>query len=412
MKKLLEVNADNRVVNSFLEEYKDKLDEVCSFLLSLSTIMDDQAVKLIVDLVSRNDNALAKNTIIALKPLGRSSIGGFLAAQIDDDDDDDSAGSDALDDNSADDIEAIFLRDWMTSVAPVAGNCHDPRFYFVDVVTAAPSSAERTTTFMISTTAGVSATLILQHLIYLIGYIAKRERVTALVFPSGKGDTASNGPDFLDVDFSDMLESTGASLPLIEFEGLKLTGVQLACVAASAAGIKFTKCTIPRNDDGDNDLLEAIAAIKTGGHPASIVLNETVLLAGSYEVVNDKVVKEKAKESAMRARALQVLTGLARDGKVRSITFNYSFKSRKELKALKNLYEAMMETDGELLLGPYAEADCRGFFWKNGNIKKYLNGTQDLGPWIAPHTKANNKPCKVCKEEKLCHLHEHHFDYE
>ena len=418
MKKLLEENADKRVVRSFLEDYEEDLEEVCSSLLYLSTIMDDQAVKLIDDLVSRNDDALARNIIVAFKPLGRSSIDGFLAAQVDDGED---SGGDRTIEGGTD--PSAFHNDMMNSVAGAMGS-HN-RIYFVDVKTAAPSSGkERTTTFMISTTAGVSATLILQPLIYLIGHIAQSERVTALAFPGGKGETRSNGPDFLNVDFSGMLQSMGASLPRIEFEGLTLTEEQLPCIAMLAkATVAFKVCTIPCNESGENALLKALAAIEPGGNPASIVLHETVLEAGYVDdAINGKVVTAKAKEIAKRTRALQILDDLVREKKLCRIQLDYALISRKELVALKNLHKALMDTDGcdaTFLLGPYSEATGIGSSrsnwqsdWKRGNIKKFLDPDNALKllPWEAPLT-MSKKPCKMCQEGNLCHLHKHCLDY-
>lgn len=422
MKKLLEENADNRVVRSFLEDYVDDFEDACSNLLSLSTIMDDQAVKLIVDLISRNDDALARNTIIAFKPLGRSSIDGFLAAQVDDDSVEDGEDSDGDRTIQGGIDPTAFLNDMMTSVAGAVGD-HN-RFHYIDVITATPSSGERTTTFMISTTAGVSATLILQPLIYLIGHIAQRERVTALGFPGGKPDTGSNGPDFLNVDFSAMLQSMGASLPRIEFQGLTLPEEQLACVVTLAnATVSLKACTIPCNESGENALLEALAAIEPGGHPASIVLHETVLEAGLVaDVINGRVVTATAKKIAKRTRALQILADLVREKKLTRVQLDYTFTSRKELVALEGLHKALMDTDGcdaTFLLGEYSEATGIGSSpsnwqsdWKRGNIKKFLDpdNAVKLLPWEAPLTISKN-PCKMCKEGNLCRLHQHCLDY-
>mmetsp|Transcript_9049 Transcript_9049/g.25475 ORF Transcript_9049/g.25475 Transcript_9049/m.25475 type:complete len:765 (-) Transcript_9049:359-2653(-) len=405
---LIRDNSENDTVASFLAEYEDDLEDVCSFLLPLPTIMDDRSVQLIVDLVSRKDVALATNTILAFQPLGSDRIGGFLAAELDDDDDDgdDSNGSHSYESGTD---GSAFLNDFMSSIAGILGG-HD-RFYFVDVVTA----RVRKTTFMLSTTSGASSTLILQPLTYLIGHIATSEHVTALVFPGGKGDVGSNGPDFIDVDFSAMLQSMGERLPLIAFEELEFTEEQLGCVVSAAQStIRFTSCTIPCNEAGDNLLLKALAAIEPGSHRASITLRHTILLAGIVEKeIGGKVVTEEAKNAFQRARALKVLAGLVFEGKLRDIVLDYSLISRKELVALNELNAAVEGTDGKCTLDFGKHAEATGIKnqsdWKGGNIRNFLNPDHPLQlcPWSAPHGTTTGKPCGRCKEDALCKSHKH-----
>jgi len=417
LKKLLEENEDNDDVAGFLDEWSERLDDVGSFLLTVPSIMNDEAVRLIVDLVSGNDDALARNCIIAFKLLGRTGIDGFLASEV-------------VEDGRDEDPERLFHDECMAAISGIVDgyNSPDGRSYYIDVKTVAPSSGkERTTRFAIFTTAGASATLILQPLIYLIGHIAQRERVTALAFPGGKEDIISNGPDFLNVDFSGMLQSMGGLLPCIEFQKLTLTEEQVACIAASASAssIKFTTCTIPCNEFGENALLEALAAIEPGGNPASIVLHETVLEAGHVDdEINGRVVTVKAKEIAKRTQALQILADLVREKKLTRVKLDYTLISRKELVALEGLHKALMDTDGcdaTFLLGKYSEATGIGSSpsnwqsdWKRGNIKKFLDpdNAVKLLPWEAPLTMSKKpKPCKMCQEGNLCRLHQHCVDY-
>lgn len=338
---------------------------------------------------------------------------GFLASEV-------------VEDGTDEDPERLFHDECMPAISGIVDGYNSPngRSYYIDVKTYVSPSSDRTTRFVIFTTAGASATLILQPLIYLINHITQRDRVTALVFPGGKEDIRSNGPDFLNVDFSGMLQSMGASLPCIEFQKLTLTEEQVACIASSAPSIKFATCTIPCNESGENALLEALAAIEPGGNPASIVLHETVLEAGNVDdAINGRVVTAKSKEIAKRTRALEILADLVRGGKIARIKLDYIFTSRKELKALEDLHKALMDTDGcdpTFLLGDFSEAIDIGSSqsnwqsdWKNGNIRRFLDPVDDnmkLLDWEAPLTKSK-KPCMKCQEENLCHLHEHCLDY-
>ena len=225
----------------------------------------------------------------------------------------------------------------------------------------------------------------------------------------------------LPVDLSVFLDNTAASS--VKFSGVCLSEPQIECMVSSCANtFLFDNVDFPPlKQNGENVLLGALANRQS---PADITLTNLVLEAGIIPTFDSGEVEGIHATVALRVKAIEQLTLLVREGKIRCIKFDYAVTSRKEVLAVKEMHEMATSTECITFCPNFkveVEAlhkDADGFSWTIDEFKQYLDFSAEsdgggetsavcLPKWVGPLAVTTNKPCGSCKEGHLCHRHKH-----